>query len=427
MIISILAILFLIAIVLGIPLVYALLLTTIGAIAISGLDYSNSVVWHAFIGGVEPSHLLAIPLFIAAGAVLSKGGVGQRMIDFAAALFGWLPGGLAVVTVASSMLFGAVSGSAIAGAAAIGSIMIPGMEKRGYPKSYSAALIAVSGTLGVIIPPSISMLVYGFVANVSVKDLFLAGVGPGILFGLGLMGMCIWQGRRLGYDAAVERVSTGQVWHAFLRCVPALAMPAVILGGIWSGLFTPTEAASVAVVYGLVVSMAIQRSLKWTELPALLLDAFTTTAVVMLIIGATASLSWLITVEQVPQEMAAFIREQAGGKIAFLLILNIVLIIVGVFLEPLPALLLTAPLFIPAAKAFEIDPVQFGLIIVCNLAFGLFTPPVGGTLFVSARMARVGMGAISKQMIPFFLVSMIVLLAVTYFPPLSLWLVNLLR
>ncbi|MBK1880282.1 TRAP transporter large permease [Pelagicoccus mobilis] len=427
MLLTILSIIFLVSILLGVPLVYSLLIATLGTISVAELGYSDGVVFHAFISGIEKAHLLAIPLFIAAGAVLSRGGVGARMIDFAASLFGWLPGGLAVVTVVSSMLFGAVSGSAIAGAAAIGSVMIPGMEKRGYPKAYSAALVAVSGTLGVIIPPSIPMLVYGFVANVSIKDLFLAGVMPGVLFGTGLIGLCIWQGKTRGFEADTKAFSFAEVRRTFVRCIPSLLMPTVILGGIWSGVFTPTEAAAVATVYGILVSVVVQRELKWSQLPSLFLDAFATNAVVMLVIASTASLSWLVTAEQVPQEMAAFVQEFAGGPIMFLLLLNLILVIVGVFLEPLPALLLTAPLFMPAAAAFGIDPVQFGLIIVCNLAFGLFTPPVGGTLFVSARMARVGMGAISLQMIPFFIVSGIVLILITYVPAISLWLVELLQ
>lgn len=425
MLIIILTALFLAATVLGIPLLYALLLATLGTIQASGLEYSNSIIFHAFAGGVEPAHFLAIPLFITAGEVLSRGGVGNRIIEFAGSLFGWLPGGLAVVTVISSMLFGAVSGSAIAGAAAIGSVMIPGMAKRGYAKSYSAALVAVSGTLGVIIPPSISLLVYGFVANVSVKDLFLAGVIPGTLFGASLVAICVWQGKRMGIEIKGKVTSFGEVWRSFVRCIPALLMPGVILGGIWSGVFTPTEAAAVAVIYGLAVSMWVEKGLAWRDLPKLLLEAFTTNAVVMLVIAATAALAWLVTVEQVSQQLVVVLEQVAGNALIYLLLLNLILLLIGVFLEPLPALLLTAPLFLPTALAFDIHPVHFGLIITCNLAIGLFTPPVGGTLFVSSRIAKVGIGGISKKLIPFFGASMIVMLLVTYVPGLSLWLVEL--
>ncbi len=426
MLILLLTLFFLLAAILGIPLLYALMFATLGSIKAAGLEYSDTILIHAFAGGIEPAHFLAIPLFICAGEVLSRGGVGNRIIEFAGSLFGWLPGGLAVVTVISSMLFGAVSGSAIAGAAAIGSVMIPGMAKRGYPKAYSAALVAVSGTLGVIIPPSISLLVYGFVANVSVRDLFLAGVVPGTLFGLALIAICIWQGKFGGLQTQGDRSSFAEVRDKFFHCIPALLMPGVILGGIWSGVFTPTEAAAVAVIYGLLVSMLLEKHLKWRDLPALILEAFTTNAVVMLVIGATVSLAWLVTAEQVSEQIVILLGEFATSPLMFLLLINLILIFIGIFLEPVPALLLTAPIFIPTAVAFDVDPVHFGLIITTNLAIGLFTPPVGGTLFVASRIANVGIGAISKRLIPHFIASMTVLLLITYVPDLSLWLVRLL-
>ena len=284
----------------GIPLVFALLLTTFATLWWYGLTHPVETILLTYIGGVEPFVLIAVPLFIVGGELISRGGVGKRIVAFAHTLFGFLPGGLGVVTVFACLLFGGVSGSAIAGSAAIGTVMIPAMVERGYSAAFAAALVAVAGTLAVIIPPSIPMLVFGFVSGASVRDLFLAGVVPGVLFGVGLMLVCVRYGIVTGCDRGGERASLREIRTAFVAAFPALLMPVIILGGIWFGVFTPTEAAAVAVVYGLVVSMFFYGDIGWRELPALVLNAFVTSAVVMVVIGATAALAWVITVEQVP-------------------------------------------------------------------------------------------------------------------------------
>ena len=400
--------------ILGTPLVWSLLLSTIGTIWIFGRSYPLEAVFLTFLGGVEPLHLAAIPLFILAGELISQGGMGRRLIDFARTLFGFLPGGLGVVTVASSTLFGAISGSAVADSAAIGSVMIPGMTSKNYPKPFSAALVAVSGTLGILIPPSIPLLVYGFVGNVSIAELFLAGIAPGLLFAACLMGLCVWKGRALGCDPGGAWPASRAVLLALKETAPALLFPVIILGGIYSGFFTPTEAAAVAVACGLFVGLFVYRELNVRDLPRLILDAFITSAVLMLVLGATVTLAWLITVEQLPAQLAAAIAQIAESKWVFLLLLNVALILIGIFIEPLPALILTAPLFIPTAKAFGVDPVHLGLIMTFNLAIGLYTPPVGGTLFVAARIANVGIAAISRELVPMFAVAIAVLVLVTY-------------
>ncbi|HVL57486.1 MAG TPA: TRAP transporter large permease, partial [Burkholderiaceae bacterium] len=392
-----------------------------------GLGHPLESILLTYIGGVEPFILIAVPLFIVAGELLSRGGVGQRIMTFARTLFGFLPGGLGVVTVASCLLFGGVSGSAIAGAAAVGSVMIPAMINRGYPKPFAAALVACAGTLAVIIPPSIPMLVYGFVAGASVRDLFLSGIVPGALFGGALMLVCVYYGRVRGWDAGGERASLAEIGRAFLGAFPALLMPVIILGGIWTGFFTPTESAAVAVVYGLLVSMALYRDLKWDDLPELFLNAFITSAVVMVVIGATAALGWLITVEQIPAQITALVQEVAGNKWVFLLLINVVLLVLGIFLEPIPALILTAPILVPLARAYGVDLVHLGLLMTCNLAIGLYSPPVGGTLFVAGRIAGVGIGPISIALMPLFAASLVVLLMVTYIEVLPMGLVWLLR
>jgi C4-dicarboxylate transporter DctM subunit len=411
----------------GMPLVWSLLATTAGTIWALDRFYPLKAVFLTYIDGVEPLHLAAVPLFILAGDLISHGGVGKRLIDLAKAILGFLPGGMGIVTVSSCTMFGAISGSAIADSAAVGSVMIPGMNRRGYPPPYSAALVATAGTLGILIPPSIPLLVFGFVGNVSVAELFLSGVLPGLLFAAGLMVICVWKGRSLGCDTGGQRPDWASIRKLFIDCLPALAMPVIVLGGIYSGIFTATESAAIAVAYGLFISVVVYREIAPRELPAIVLRCFVTSASVMLVVGATASLAWLITIEQVPVQLAQAIQSIANDKTTFLLLLNVALLLVGVFIEPLPALILTAPLFIPTAKAFGVDPVHLGLIMTFNLAIGLYTPPVGGTLFVAAKLSGARMGAISKELIPMFGVAVFVLALVTYVEAIPMWLVWLAR
>jgi C4-dicarboxylate transporter DctM subunit len=398
----------------GMPLVWALLLTTVATIWLFARSYPLEAIFLTYISSVEPLHLAAIPLFIFAGELITHGGVGKRLIAFARSLLSFMPGGLGAVTVAACTMFGSVSGSAVADSAAIGSIMIPSMAQRGYPRPFAAALIAVAGTIGVLMPLSIPLLVYGFVGSVSIRELLVSGVLPGFTLAFGLVLLCMWKGRSLGCDPGGARPDLREIWATLIGIFPALGMPVVILGGIISGVFTPTEAASIAVVYGLLLATVVYREVSVLEIPGLMLNAFITSSVVMLVVGATGALSWLITVEQIPAQLAATILEISSSKLVFLLLLNVALILVGIFLEPLPSLILTAPLFIPTAKAFGVDPVHLGLIMVFNLVIGLYTPPVGGTLFVAAKIARVGMVAISRELIPMFMIAILVLLAVTY-------------
>jgi C4-dicarboxylate transporter, DctM subunit len=401
---------------LGLPIVWSLLATTIVYMSISGGSYSFEGMLLAFVGGVEPFHLLAIPMFIIAGELMSAGGVSRRMIDFAAKLLAFLPGGLGIVTVSSSMIFAGISGSAVADSAAVGSVMIPGMKRRGYTPAFAAALVAVAGTIGIIIPPSIPMIVFAFVANASVKDLFLAGIIPGLLFGFALILWCMWISLRRGWDQGGRRSTAREIGRSFLACLPALAMPAVILGGIFGGVFTPTEAGAVAVFYALVIGIYVYRELSWRDVPRVLRDSFMTSATVMLVIGATSALAWVITLEGVPFLIVDAIKQFTSEKWVFLLIVNVLLLVLGIFLEPVPALILTAPLLLPVAKAMGVDAVHLGLIMTCNLALGLFTPPVGGTLFVAAKIANVRMGAITRELTPMFLICLVVLGIVTFMP-----------
>lgn len=412
----------------GMPLVWSLLATTISVIWIFGRHYPLEAVFITYQGSVEPIHLAAIPLFVFAGELITRGGVGRRLIAFARALLSFMPGGLGVVTVSSCTMFGSVSGSAIADSAAVGSVMIPQMSQRGYPKPFAAALVAVAGTIGVLMPLSIPLLVYSFLAQgVSTRELLVSGVFPGFVLAFGLILLCIYRGRQGGFDLGGPMPARSEVWSSFVDVLPALGMPMVILGGILSGFFTPTEAAAMAAVYGLVLALVVYREIAVSALPGIMLHAFITSAVVMLVVGATGALSWLITIEQVPANLAAAIASMSENKYVFLMLLNVALILVGIFLEPLPALILTAPLFIPVAKSFGVDPVHLGLIMVFNLVIGLYTPPVGGTLFVSAKIANVGMGTISRELIPMFAIAVVVLMIVTYVEAIPMALVWLMR
>jgi C4-dicarboxylate transporter DctM subunit len=414
MVLAVICIVFFALALLGMPLVWALLFTAVTTIWIFGQGYPLEAIFLSYISSVEPLHLAAIPLFIFTGELITQGGVGKRLIDFARSLLAFMPGGLGVVTVSACTMFGSVSGSAVADSAAIGSIMVPRMAEQGYPRAFAGALIAVAGTIGVLMPLSIPLLVYGFVGNVSIRELLVSGVLPAFTLAFALILLCVWKGRTLGCDLGSAMPSRSEIWRSFVAILPASGMPVVILGGILSGIFTPTEAASVAVFYGLILAVLVYREVKPAQVPGMLLQSFRTSAVVMLVVGATGALSWLITVEQIPANLAQAILSIADNKYVFLLLLNIALILVGIFLEPLPSLMLTAPLFIPTAKALGIDPVHLGLIMVFNLVIGLYTPPVGGTLFVAAKIARVGMVAISRELIPMFVIALFVLLIVTY-------------
>ena len=409
----------------GVPLLFAILITTVGVIQWQGLSHPLETIFLSFIGGVEPFILLAVPLFIFAGELLAQGGVGKRIVEFARVLFGWLPGGLGVVTVISCTLFGGVSGSAIADTAAIGSLVIPAMVARGYSRGFAAALLAVAGTLALLMPLSIPFLIYAFISGVSMRTLSMAGLVPALASAVALIAVCMWHGKRSGCDNGDTRSSPAQIWAATRDAGPALLMPVIIIGGIWSGVFTPSESAAIAVVYGLVVSLFYYRDLSWRRIPQLMLNAFVTSSTVMLVIGATGAMAWLITVEQVAQQMAEWIQLVATEPWMFLLLFNVCLLLLGIFIEPLPAMLLSAPLFLPLAKHFNMDMVHIGVVMTANLAIALYTPPVGGTLFVAAKLARVGIGEITRHLWPLMAATFAVVLLVTYLPQMSLWLPRL--
>lgn len=403
----------------GVPLMYALIATTVGMIWIRGLPHPIETIFLSFISGVEPFILIAVPLFIFGGNLLAKGGVGKRIVAFAGTLFGWLPGGLAVVTTVSCLMFGGVSGSAIADTAAIGSLVVPMMKEKKYEAAFAAALLACAGTLALLMPLSIPFLVYAFISGVSMRLLSMSGVVPAIISAIAIIGVCMWYGKKSGCDTGGKPSSAREIWVSFKDAGPALVMPVIIVGGIWSGVFTPTEAAAVAVIYGLIISLFLYKDLKLSDIPSLLLGALQTSAAVLLVIGATGCLSWLMTVEQVATELAEWVKSVATQPWMFLALSNIALLLLGTFIEPLPAMLLSAPLLLPLARSFNIDMVHFGVVMTANLAIALYTPPVGGTLFVAAKLADAGIGAISRHLIPLMAATVSMLFVITYFPALT--------
>jgi C4-dicarboxylate transporter DctM subunit len=403
----------------GLPLVFSLLATTVGFILVANLGHPLETIFLSYIGGVEPFILIAVPLFIFAGELLSEGGVGRRIVDFAHALLGFLPGGLGVVTVASCLMFGGVSGSAIADTAAIGSLVIPAMVRQGYSRGFAAALLSVAGTLALLMPLSIPFLVYAFISGVSMRQLSMAGIVPAMIMAVALIVVCIWYGRKTGCDNGDKPSSWSQIWAATRAAGPALLMPVIIIGGIWSGLFTPTEAAAIAVIYGLGISLFLYRDIGWHDLPRLVLKACSTSATVMLVIGATGCLAWLLTVEQVAAQLAEWVRVVATEQWIFLAMVNVALLLLGIFIEPLPAMLLTVPLLLPMAQALHVDLIHLGVVVTANLALALYTPPVGGTLFVAAKLADASIGDITRELIPLFAASLVVLGLITFVPAMT--------
>ena len=410
----------------GVPLAFSMALTTIiFSLFIAHASYSLEGIFLTFLTGAEAFPLLAVPLFILAGELINTGGIGVRIIRFLTGLVGFLPGGLGLVTVGASMVFAGISGSAVADSSAIGSIMIPGMAQKGYTKRFASALVAAAGTIGVIIPPSIPMVVYAFIANVSLGDLFLAGVVPGIFFGVGMMMICVIIAKRRGYDVGGERAPLNEVIKGMIECLPAFLMPIIILGGIFGGIFTPTEAAAVAVIYGFVVSMFLYKETKWSDLPRIFRESMVTSGTVLLVICSTTALTFIVTSENIPKIITEFLLGLTSEKWVYLIIINVFLLIVGMFVDALSGLLISVPLLMTSAVAFGVDPIHLGIIMVCNLAIGLYTPPVGVCLFVSARIGKVPIGEVVKELIPFFAISLIVMMMVTFIPDMSLWLVRM--
>ncbi len=373
--------------------------------------------------GLDSFTLLAIPFFILAGQLMNSGGIASRLINFAKSLLGTLPGGLAHVNVVASMLFGAISGSAVAAASAIGGVMGPRMEEEGYDKNFGAAVNITASTTGLIIPPSNVLIVYSLASGgVSIAALFLAGYLPGILLGLSLMVVAGFIAKKEGYPVG-DRVQLKEVAKNFISAIPSLFMLFLVIGGIVAGVFTATEAAAIAVLYALILSF-IYREISVSSLPKILLDSAVTTAVVMLLIATSIALSWIMSFENIPQNISAALLALSDSPVVILLIINVVLLAVGTFMDITPAVLIFTPIFLPVAISLGIDPTHFGIIMVLNLCIGLCTPPVGSVLFVGVGIADTSITKVIKPLMPMFIAMIIALFIVTYVPWLSLALPN---
>ncbi|GAW93784.1 TRAP transporter large permease [Calderihabitans maritimus] len=416
---------FAILVLLNVPVAVSLGLATITAIAATN-TVPLMVVAQKLFTATDSFPLMAIPFFMIAGSLMEKGGISRRLIRFANALVGSLPGGLALVTVLASMFFAAISGSSPATVAAIGSIMIPAMVRQGYAKDFATATQASSGYIGVIIPPSIPMVTYGVVTGASIGALFMAGFVPGILIGAALMTVAFVIAKKNGY-VGEQRANFKEVWTAFKDAFLALLMPVIILGGIYGGVFTPTEAANVAVIYGLVVGMFVYRELKWSDIPAVLRASAISTAMVMLIIATASAFGLLLTREMIPNKIANFFIGITDSKLILLILINLMLLVVGTFMETNAAIIILAPIFFPVIIQMGIDPIHFGVIMVINLAIGMITPPLGVNLFVACGLTKLPIERIIKANWAYLFVSLAVLALITYFPALSLWLPNLLQ
>lgn len=364
--------------------------------------------------------LLAIPFFILAGQVMNQGGIARRLIDFAKAIVGPLPGGLAFVNIMACMLFGAISGSAVAAASAIGGFMNPMMEKEGYDKSFSAAVNITSATTGLIIPPSNILIIYSLASGgVSIAALFLAGYIPGILIGLALMlvaGVYAWMKK---YPTA-KSVGIGVFFKRFLDALPSLLLLVVVIGGIVAGIFTATEASAVAVIYTFILAFAY-KEIELKDVPSILLETTKTTAIVMLLIATSVAMSWVMSYESIPQEISAGLLGISNNPIVILIIINLILLFVGIFMDMTPAVLIFTPIFLPIVTQMGIDPIHFGIIMILNLCIGLCTPPVGSVLFVGCGVANLKIQQVVRPLLPLFIAMLVVLMIITYVPELSVW------
>lgn len=423
--ILVLLIVFIVMLMLNAPVAVAIGVSAMAMIATLGSVPTAFLVGERMTNGINSFPLLAIPFFVLSGILMGEGGMARRLMDFAAVLVGRLPGGLAYVNTVSCMLFGAVSGSAAAAVSSIGGAMIPQMEKKGYSREFAVALTATSATTGLLIPPSNIMIVYAVVASgVSVAGLFLAGVIPGIIVGLLLMVASFVLMRRPANRAAFEQTVTDLpgFWPAFIGAFPSMLLILLVMGGILGGIFSPTEASAISVAYAYIFGGLIYREVRVSDVPGILLKAAKTTSVVMLLIGASQSMSWVLTYQDIPQMVSAALLAFSDNPIMVLLLINVLLLVVGTFMDMTPAVLIFTPIFLPAVIKLGVDPVHFGIIMIANLCIGLCTPPVGTCLFVGCSVGKTTIARVVPSAIPFFIAMAVSLMLITYVPALSLWL-----
>jgi tripartite ATP-independent transporter DctM subunit len=412
---------FTVLLLIGMPIAFAIgIASAIAAINILVID--NGTIVQRMLFGINSFPLLAVIFFVFTGVLMARGGVAMRLVRLSEVVVGRLPGGLAQINVLSSMLFGGVSGSAVADVSSIGATLIPAMEKAGYTKRYATAVTLTSATLGPIIPPSIPMILYAYVVgSVSVAGLFLAGLIPGVMIGVGLLIACYVHGRWY-HDQPVPPMSTREKLVRVVDGLGGMMTLVIILGGITSGIFTATEAGAVASVYALFLTVVVYREIRLGELPAILWECCLTNAVVLFLIATTSVFTFIMTYENVPQWLADNVFGMIDNRYLLLFVINVILLVVGMFIDLTPALIMMVPILLPIAQRLDLDPIHLGVIVVVNLTFGLITPPVGTSLFVGCRIAKISMTEIIPPMLPLLAIMFGVLMLVTYVPETFMWL-----
>ena len=408
---------------LGFPIYIALGIGTLAALNMAGMP--ALVLPQKLFAGMNSSSLLAIPFFILAGNIMSRS-ITVKLIDIANAIIGWIRGSVAVVTVLASALFGAISGSGVATASAIGGITIPAMQREGYPSEFSTAIASISSILGPIIPPSITLIVYASITNVSVSQLFMGSVIPGILLAGSLIVYALVYGKRKNLPAH-EKQTPKQIGHAFKEGIWALLMPIIILGGIFGGIFTPTEAAAVAVVYALIISLTVYRDMNLSELPQVFVEASVSTSTIMMMVGLSKASSYVVVTSGLPQQLLDVFTSITSNRIVILLLLNLLFLIIGMLMEANAAIIMMTPILTPLLTAFNIDALQFGIVMSFNLCIGLVTPPVGLCLLICNQIAKTRLMKALKAMMPMLLISVTVLMLITYIPALTTWLPSMIK
>ncbi len=416
---------------LGLPIALSIGLPAIGLMVTPGIfpaavkiSALGQTIIQLLFAGVDSFDLLAVPLFMLAGSIMERGGISRQLIDFSESLVGWAYGGLACAVIVASMFFAGISGSAAADTAALGAIAIPAMIRQGYPPAFSAALVAAGGSIGVVIPPSIPMVIFGSLTNVSIARLFAGGMLVGVLFGLSFMAVAVWFSWRHGYGTR-RPFSPRQIWVSFREAVWALGAPVIVLGGILSGIVTVTEAAALAVFYALVVSVFINRKLTWKELPPLIVHSQIGAASILFIIAMAKVFTWLVAMQQTTMLVQNALNALAMPPWGMLLLVMAVLLVLGCVMETTAALILFVPVLAALAPQMGVDPAQFGVLMVVNLSIGMLTPPVGICLFVSCGIAGLPLGKVGWAAIPFVAAAILVLLVTSFWPPLTLWIPSL--
>lgn len=385
-----------------------------------------NLIARSVVTGADSFPLIAVPLFILAGDLMQRGGLSKRLINFAASLVGHIKASLCYINVLSSMFFSAISGSAPATVAAIGSNLIPAMKKQGYKVEFSAALTAASGIIGVMIPPSIPFIIYGVTAEASIGKLFLGGVIPGIMFGIIFMITGRYISRKVPLSATTgKEVSLQNIFSEFKNSFWALLVPVIILGGIYSGAFTPTEAGAVAVVYAAICGLFIYKDITFKDLPDILAKSSITAGSILVLIIFATTFGRLITLERIPDELASFLVSMSDNPIVILLLINLLLLVIGMFMETISSIIILTPILLPVAVGLGVDPIMFGVILTVNLAIGFCTPPLGVNIFVSSQVSGVSIEKISRELLPFLASMLVLLMLITFIPALSLWLPNL--